>query len=205
MCIRDRSIYVEFQLRDESARLLAERAPALADRPVSVLIWTTTPWTIPSNLAVAFHPKFDYAAYDVDGTAVILTQSLAESVGEIIGRDLSNRIASLKGCDLEGLRFSHPLYDRDSVGVLADYVTLEQGTGAVHTAPGHGADDYATGTRYGLDIYAPIGHSGRFDDDVEIVGGEKVFDANPKVEAALAERERLWLSLIHISEPTRPY
>ena len=130
------SIYVEFQLRDESARLLAERAPALADRPVSVLIWTPTPWTIPSNLAVAFHPKFDYAAYDVDGTAVILTQSLAESVGKIIGRDLSNRIASLKGCDLEGLRFRHPLYDRDSVGVLADYVTLEQGTGAVHTAPG---------------------------------------------------------------------
>ncbi len=186
------SIYVEFRLRDESARLLAERAPALADRPVSVLIWTTTPWTIPSNLAVAFHPKFDYAAYDVDGTAVILTQSLAESVGEIIGRDFSNRIGSLKGCDLEGLRFRHPLYDRDSVGVLADYVTLEQGTGAVHTAPGHGADDYVTGTRYGLEIYAPIGHSGRFDDDVEIVGGEKVFDANPKVEAALAERERLW-------------
>ena len=186
------SIYVEFQLRDESALLLSERAPALADRPVSVLIWTTTPWTIPSNLAVAFHPGFDYAAYDVDGTALILAESLAETVGTAIGRDLSNRIASLKGRDLEGLRFRHPLYDRDSVGVLADYVTLEQGTGAVHTAPGHGADDYATGTRYGLEIYAPIGPSGRFDDEVEIVGGEKVFDANPKVEEALAERGRLW-------------
>ena len=83
---------------------------------------------------------------------------------------------------------------RFSCGVLADYVTLDQGTGAVHTAPGHGADDFATGVRYGLEIYAPIGRNGRFDQDVGIVAGMKVFEANPAVEAALAERGRLWFS-----------
>jgi isoleucyl-tRNA synthetase len=195
------SIYVEFPLHDASAPLLAERAPALADRQVSVLIWTTTPWTIPSNLAVAFHPKFDYGAYDVDGTVVIVAQAMAEQVGAVVGRSFDTQLARLKGSDLEGLRFRHPLYDRDSVGVLADYVTLEQGTGAVHTAPGHGADDYATGKRYGLEVYAPIGPSGRFDDDVEIVGGEKVFDANPMVVAALAEAGRLW----HSASVDHPY
>lgn len=186
------SIYVEFQLRAESVPQLVERAQALGDRPVSVLIWTTTPWTIPSNLAVAFQPGFDYGVYDVDGTAVIVAEQLASTVAGAVGRDFSRKLVTLKGRALEGLRFRHPLYDRDSVGVLADYVTLEQGTGAVHTAPGHGADDYTTGMRYGLDVYAPIGPSGRFDDDVGVVGGEKVFDANPKVEAALAAAGRLW-------------
>ncbi|MCH7749282.1 MAG: isoleucine--tRNA ligase, partial [Acidobacteria bacterium] len=188
------SIYVEFPLSAESASALAAHAPALAGRPVSVLIWTTTPWTIPSNLAVAFHPDVDYGIYNVGGTAVIVAERLAEQVAGTVGRAFGPKLASLKGRDLEGLRFRHPLYDRSSVGVLADYVTLEQGTGAVHTAPGHGADDYNTGVRYGLEIYAPIGPSGRFDDDVEIVGGDKVFDANPKVEAALAEAGRLWHS-----------
>ena len=188
------SIYVEFPLRAESASELARRAPALGDRPVSVLIWTTTPWTIPANLAVAFHPDVDYGIYNVGGTAVIVAERLAEQVAGTVGRAFGPKLASLKGRDLEGLRFRHPLYARDSVGVLADYVTLEQGTGAVHTAPGHGADDYTTGTRYGLEIYAPIGPSGRFDDDVEIVGGQKVFDANPMVEAALATAGRLWHS-----------
>ena len=189
-----RSIYVEFPLSAESTPALAQRAPALGDRPVSVLIWTTTPWTIPSNLAVAFHPDVDYGVYDVDGTAVIVAQRLAERIAGAVGRNFGRQLVSLQGRDLEGLRFRHPLYDRDSVGVLADYVTLEQGTGAVHTAPGHGADDYNTGVRYGLEIYAPIGPSGRFDDDVGIVGGQKVFDANPTVEAALATAGRLWHS-----------
>ena len=193
------SIYVEFPLRADSAPMLAQRVPALTDWPVSVLIWTTTPWTIPSNLAVAFHPGFDYGVYDVGGTAVIVAERLREQVAGAVGRAFGPKLASLKGRDLEGLRFRHPLYDRDSVGVVAEYVTLEQGTGAVHTAPGHGTDDYNTGVRYGLEIYAPIGPSGRFDDGVEIVGGEKVFDANPKVEAALANAGRLWHSepLVH--------
>ena len=188
------SIYVEFPLRADSALELAQRAPAVGDRPVSVLIWTTTPWTIPSNLAVAFHPDFTYGLYDVAGTAVIVAERMADQVAGAVGRPFGEPLARLKGRELENLRFRHPLYERDSVGVLADYVTLEQGTGAVHTAPGHGADDYSTGVRYGLEIYAPIGPSGRFDDDIGIVGGAKVFDANPKVEAALAAASRLWHS-----------
>ncbi len=186
------SIYVEFRLNPESAAELARRVPALADRPVSVLIWTTTPWTIPSNLAIAFHPEFDYAAFDVDGRAVIVAEGLAERVSQATGRPFSSPVAKMKGDQLEHIRFQHPLYARDSVGVLADYVTLEAGTGAVHTAPGHGADDFLTGRKYGLDIYAPVGPGGHFLDTVELFGGQRVFDANPNVESALKERGRLW-------------
>ena len=186
------SIYVEFPLQAGAAGDLAARVPALAGRAVSVLIWTTTPWTIPSNLAIAFHPEFDYAAYEVDGRAVIVAEPLAERVGAAVGRALSRPVARMKGAALEGIRFSHPLYGRESVGVLADYVTLEQGTGAVHTAPGHGADDFLTGVKYGLDIYAPINASGHFVDSVELLAGQRVFDANPRVEEALHARGRLW-------------
>ena len=95
----------------------------------------------PSNLAIAFHPEYDYAAYEVDGKAVIVAEALAERVGQAIGRPSGKPIARMKGEQLEGIRFRHPLYERESIGVLGDYVTLEAGTGAVHTAPGHGADD----------------------------------------------------------------
>ena len=186
------SIYVEFPLSPESGDDLRSKLPGLVGRDVSVLIWTTTPWTIPSNLAVAFHPEFDYAAYDVEGRAVIVAEALAERVGRSVGRAFDRPVARMKGTALEGVRFRHPLYDRDSVGVLASYVTLEQGTGAVHTAPGHGADDFLTGKQYGLDIYAPVGPGGHFLDTVEMFAGQRVFDANPHVEEALASRGRLW-------------
>jgi isoleucyl-tRNA synthetase len=186
------SIYVEFPLAPSSAGELAARVPALSSRDVSVLIWTTTPWTIPSNLAVAFHPDFDYAAYEVDGRAVLLAEQLAPRVAQVVGRALDKPIARMKGAQLEGIRFRHPLYERDSVGVLAGYVTLDVGTGAVHTAPGHGADDFATGLKYGLDIYAPVGPSGHFDETVGLFAGQRVFDANPNVEEALKDRSRLW-------------
>jgi isoleucyl-tRNA synthetase len=186
------SIYVEFPLNPASLADLAARVPALAGRDVSVLIWTTTPWTIPSNLAIAFHPELDYAAYAVDGRAVIVAEGLAAQVAAAVGRPLDQPVARMKGADLEGIRFRHPLYDRDSVGVLGTYVTFEQGTGAVHTAPGHGADDFHTGIQYGLEIYAPVGPGGHFLDTVELFGGQRVFDANPRVEEALASRGRLW-------------
>jgi isoleucyl-tRNA synthetase len=186
------SIFVEFQLSPESAAELSARVPALAGRNVSVLIWTTTPWTIPSNLAVAFHPEYDYGAYDVNGTTVIVAEGLASRVAEQVGRNFGAPIAKMKGEVLERIRFQHPLYARHSLGVLADYVTLEQGTGAVHTAPGHGSDDFMTGLKYGLDIYAPVGPGGHFVDNVELFGGQRVFDANPNIEAALKERGRLW-------------
>jgi isoleucyl-tRNA synthetase len=186
------SIYVEFPLNPASAADLAVRVPALAGRDVSVLIWTTTPWTIPSNMAIAFHPELDYAAYDVEGSVVIVAEGLAAAVAQNVKRPFGEPVARMKGETLEGLRFRHPLYERDSIAVLADYVTLEQGTGAVHTAPGHGADDFLTGKKYGLDIYAPIGPGGHFLDTVELFAGQRVFDANPKVEEALHERSRLW-------------
>ena len=186
------SIYVEFPVAPDDGGQIAARIPALAGRNVSVLIWTTTPWTIPSNLAIAFHPEFDYAAYDVDGRAIIVAEGLAGRVSAAVQRPFGEPVAKMKGAELEHVRFRHPLYERDSVGVLGDYVTLDAGTGAVHTAPGHGADDFNTGMRYGLEIYAPVGPAGHFLDEVELFGGMRVFDANPKVEEALKARGRLW-------------
>jgi isoleucyl-tRNA synthetase len=186
------SIVVEFPLAPGAVERLAAGVPALAGRSVSVLIWTTTPWTIPSNLAIAFHPDFDYAAYAARGTTVILAERLADQVAQAMGLTLGPPVARMKGRALEGLAFRHPLYERDSAGVLADYVTLDQGTGAVHTAPGHGADDFATGVRYGLEVYAPVDAGGHFTEDVHLFAGLRVFDANPRIEEALAARGRLW-------------
>jgi isoleucyl-tRNA synthetase len=186
------SIYVEFRLDPASRDELTARIPVLGKQDLSVLIWTTTPWTIPSNLAIAFHPEFEYGAYPVDGRVVILATELAARVAEICGRSLGAPLATFKGETLERMRFQHPLYARSSLGVLGDYVTLEQGTGAVHTAPGHGSDDFNTGVKYGLEIYAPVGPGGHFLDTVELFGGRRVFDANPDIERALQERGRLW-------------
>jgi isoleucyl-tRNA synthetase len=171
------SIYVEFPMKDRDA---------------SVLIWTTTPWTIPNNLGVAFHPDFEYGMYDVDGRKVIIAKDLAEVVGKKIGKSFDKLLETFPGRAMERVVFRHPLYERDSLGVLGDYVTLDAGTGAVHTAPGHGADDYRTGVKYGLEIYAPLDAGGHYNESVELFAGLKVWDANPKVEAALKERGRLW-------------
>ena len=187
------SIFVEFPFTAGAAAELGSRVPVLAGRDnLSVLIWTTTPWTIPSNLAIAFHPEFTYGAYPVDGTTVIVAEGLAARVSKQVKRTFGEPVARFSGRELEGLRFRHPLYDRDSVGVLATYVTLDQGTGAVHTAPGHGSDDFTTGVQYGLEVYAPVGPGGHFLDEVELFAGQRVFDANPKIEEALASRGRLW-------------
>ena len=190
------SIYVEFPMTDASAAEFVQRVGGAASsdppQPVSVLIWTTTPWTIPNNLAVAFHPDFEYGAYNVDGKLVIVAKDLAETVGAKVGKPFGAPVITFTGKTMERLVFRHPLYARDSLAVLADYVTLDAGTGVVHTAPGHGADDYRTGVRYGLDIYAPLDAGGHYNDTVELFAGLKVWDANPQVEAALAERGRLW-------------
>jgi isoleucyl-tRNA synthetase len=186
------SIYVEFALSSEDRSTLDARVPGLDGRDVSVVIWTTTPWTIPSNLGIAFHPEFDYAAYDVEGRAVVMAEALASKVAAATGRVLGEPLARVKGAAFEHLRFRHPLYDRDSLGVLADYVTLEAGTGAVHTAPGHGADDFQTGRKYGLEILAPVDPGGRFLETVEHFAGQHVFEANPNVAEALKARAKLW-------------
>src|SRR5262249_4687420 len=150
------SIYVEFPLSPDGADELGTRVPALAGRPVSVLIWTTTPWTIPSNLAVAFHPDLMYGAYDVGGRAVIVAEALATRVAETTSRALGEPLARVRGEQLERVRFRHPLYTRDSLGVLGEYVTLEAGTGAVHTPPGHRAHDLNTGAKHGRPSFTPI-------------------------------------------------
>ncbi len=196
------SIYVEFPMAAESVPEFWQRVggagpvrgagPSGPASSVSVLIWTTTPWTIPNNLGIAFHPDFEYGAYDVDGKTVIVAKELAGVVGEKVGKSFGTLLATFPGKVLEHLKFQHPLYARESLGVLGDYVTLDAGTGAVHTAPGHGADDYKTGVRYGLEIYAPLDAGGHYNESVELFAGLKVWDANPKVEAALKERGRLW-------------
>ena len=201
------SVYVEFPMAESSApefwtRVRSAEASsanvraldAKADLPVdvSVLIWTTTPWTIPNNLAIAFHPDFEYGVYDVDGKAVIVAKDLAEAVGKKVGKTFDKLLATFTGRLMERLVFHHPLYARESLGVLGEYVTLDAGTGAVHTAPGHGADDYHTGVRYGLEIYAPLDAGGHYNESVELFAGLKVWDANPKVEEALKARGRLW-------------
>jgi isoleucyl-tRNA synthetase len=186
------SIYVEFALAPDSAAALGDTFPELRGRDLSTLIWTTTPWTIPSNLAIAFHPEFDYAAYEIGSRAVIVAEALAPKVAEVAGVTFGEPLARFKGAQMEHLRFMHPLYTRISLGVLGDYVTLDAGTGAVHTAPGHGSDDFNTGVRYGLDIYAPVGPGGHFLESVGMFAGQRVFDANPNIEQALKERARLW-------------
>src|SRR4029453_8393252 len=123
---------------------------------------------------------------------VIVAKDLAEAVATKVGRRFGDPVATFTGRELERVVFEHPFFARDSLAVLCDYVTLEAGTGVVHTAPGHGADDYHTGIKYGLDIYGPLDPGGHFLDTVELFAGLQVLEANPKIEAALAERGRLW-------------
>ncbi|HEV7498999.1 MAG TPA: class I tRNA ligase family protein, partial [Vicinamibacteria bacterium] len=190
------SIDVKFALGEADTARLARAHPALHGRHVSAVIWTTTPWTLPANLAVAFHPEADYAFYPVEGSSdvLLIAKALRESA---VARwnegrpGLGEPIAEVKGAELEGLRFRHPWIDRDSVGVLGDYVTLDTGTGVVHTAPGHGWEDYLTGVRYGLEIYCPVDEAGRFLPEVAEFAGQKVFDANPRVIDFLRQKGAL--------------
>jgi isoleucyl-tRNA synthetase len=194
------SIDVRFPLAEEERDRLAAAHPALAGKRVFAVIWTTTPWTLPANLALAVHPDADYAFFPVEGTSdvLLLARDLRDaSLARWKGKDaaaavaLGPPLAEAKGKDLERLRFRHPWIDRDSPVLLADYVTLDTGTGVVHTAPGHGWDDYLTGIRYGLDIYCPVDEAGRFLPEVERFAGQRVFDANPGIVDFLRESGHL--------------
>jgi isoleucyl-tRNA synthetase len=183
------SIDVRFPLSEADAVRLGARHPALAGKKVYAVIWTTTPWTLPANLALAFHPEADYGFYADDGADVyLIARALRDASAKRWGKSLGEPLAEVKGAELEGLRFRHPWIDRDSPAVLGDYVTLDAGTGVVHTAPGHGWDDYLTGVRYGLDIYCPVDAGGRFLPEVERFAGKKVFDANPEIVSFLREQ-----------------
>ena len=178
------SIFVKFPLKDD----LGQEIPALADKKVFVVIWTTTPWTIPANLAVALHPAFVYAAVDTGkGEVLILARDLVEDCMKNFGLNDFSVIAEFEAGTLEGKQCFHPLYNRESMIILGSHVTLDAGTGCVHTAPGHGQEDYEAGLLYGLDVYSPVDDRGCFTDDVEFFKGQFVFKANNEVVAKLRE------------------
>jgi isoleucyl-tRNA synthetase len=188
------SIWVRFALTSDAALI----DPALAGRKVYGLIWTTTPWTIPANVAIAFHPKFEYVAVEVAGDVYIVALELLKTVAEKLGWADTKAIAGFKGAKLEGAIFRHPFLDRDSLGVLAEHVTLEQGTGAVHTAPGHGAEDFEVGAKYGLPVYCPVDPAGKIFHAEGAAGrlpeeliGKTVWQANPIVNEILKSRGAL--------------
>jgi isoleucyl-tRNA synthetase len=178
------SIFVKFPMISD----LSQDFPAFKGKEVSIVIWTTTPWTIPANLAIALHPDLDYVAVDAgDNQVMILAKGLMAICMDTFGIKSYRPIAELEARRLENLKAKHPLYDRESVIVLAPYVTLEAGTGCVHTAPGHGREDYETGLEYGIDIYSPVDDAGRFTEDVEFFAGLDVFEANRHVNDKLDE------------------
>ena len=180
---KSKSIFVAFRLVDD----LGPKYPELAGRDVSLVIWTTTPWTIPANLAVAANPELEYAAVEHEGKVYIMAARLAPLNMEAFGFQGWRVLCAVDPLDLEGKKARHPLYDRLSVGVLADYVTLEAGTGLVHTAPGHGREDYDTGRRYGLEPFAPVDDDGRFTAEAAPFEGQNVFEANEAIIAALRQ------------------
>ena len=182
------SIYVRFPLTDPD---LTQRLPQLAGKQAFVVIWTTTPWTIPNNMAVALHPDYAYVLVQEKDEVYILAEKLWEECAQKFGWESPHILSTVMGRDLEGLVAEHPIYGRPSPLVLAEYVTLETGTGCVHTAPGHGQEDYETGLRYGLEIHAPLDDQGRFMPSVEFFAGQTVFEANPKVIDKLSELEAL--------------
>jgi isoleucyl-tRNA synthetase len=185
------SIYVKFDVT-EAGSLLAD-VPQLAGKKLALPIWTTTPWTLPANLAIAAHPEIDYVVYDLNDTGLVVARDLLASFLAACGPDelvegqplLKHHVrvlAHLKGSQLAGLKYRHPLLDRTSPVVLGEHPTTEAGTGLVHTAPGHGEDDYQMGLRYGLPIFAPVDSHGKFTAEAGLgLEGKKIFDANPEI------------------------
>lgn len=154
------SIWVKFSIPDTGALGL--------EGNVSIVIWTTTPWTIPANLAVAVHPRVDYVVMVAGDQKLIVAKDLAETVAKNVELGEYTIEKEFKGEALDGLISKHPFIDRDSPILLADYVTTETGTGAVHTAPGHGLEDYMSGLKYGLEIYCPLDNDSKYIDDGQI-------------------------------------
>ena len=180
------AIYVKFALKDDKGML----PPALDPNKVFAVIWTTTPWTLPANVAIAVHPEFEYSWVAAGDEVYLLANELIPQVAEAAGLEMQI-IASTTGKQLEGLAFSHPFMERDSVVVLADYVTSDTGTGCVHTAPGHGTDDFETGARYKLPVISPVNHAGVLTQEAGPFAGQFVFDANGPIIAHLAHSGHL--------------
>jgi len=186
------AIDVRFPAADPAA--VAATFGAEADgQPVSIVIWTTTPWTLPANEAVALHPDLEYVlvAIDEGSECLVLATELHEAALARYGIERFQVVGRARGADLEGLRLRHPFLDRQVPVVLGEHVTTEAGTGAVHTAPGHGADDFVMGQTYDLPLVNPVGDDGRFLPGTEYVGGEFVFDANAHLVRLLEEKGML--------------
>ncbi len=188
------SIYVRFTAGEEQRRRLLNvlgHAQDDAIGPVSFLIWTTTPWTLPANVAIALRGDAAYGLYRVGDEAVIVAEALApQALGERFAQ--ATLIGRARGEQLDDLTVRHPFMNRDSVVVLADYVDLATGTGAVHTAPGHGADDFDTGVKYGLPILNPVDAAGRFTAEAGPYAGMQIFEANAAIVAELRASGALW-------------
>jgi isoleucyl-tRNA synthetase len=215
------SVYVKFPLRSDPALI----DPALAGRKVFVVIWTTTPWTLPANLGIAVHPDFEYSAFEYGDEVYIVASDLLEAVATkcgLGGRDADGNsshplvLAKFQGSKLDRLECSHAWLDRVSLLMVGEHVTLggeadaeteldvseaqkkapdsKAGTGAVHTAPGHGHDDFVIGKRYGLDIYCPVDNAGRFTPEVEHFAGQRVFEANAEIVSFMKDRGVLLFS-----------
>lgn len=198
------SVYVKFPAKSD----LSVVDSALSGKNVKFVIWTTTPWTLPANLGISVNPNFDYSAIETGDEVLIIATELVKEVAEKAGFDASNEITRFKGEKLDKLEAKHPWLDRTSLLMLGEHVTLgdnspgdeEQkggdktaGTGLVHTAPGHGTDDFYIGQRYGLPVYCPVDNAGKFTPEVEHFAGEFVFKANPKIVALMRENGSLLL------------
>jgi len=184
------AIDVRFSVLDQAD--FAKRTQLIAStRPINIIIWTTTPWTLPANQAVALGPEIRYGVYELSDELLVLAIDLADSVFKRAKLEGAKLLAEVPGAALEGLQLKHPFYARTVPVVLGDHVTLDAGTGAVHTAPGHGQEDYVVGIKYQLAIDNPVGGDGRFLSNTPLFAGEKVFDANPHVIEVLKEHGKL--------------
>jgi isoleucyl-tRNA synthetase len=181
------TVWVKYALSDDPAKL----DPALAGKKVSTVIWTTTPWTLPASMAVAFHPDEEYAAFESGGEVYIVAARLAANVTAKIGLKDVQELARFSGRKMERLNFQHPFLERKVLGVLAEYVTMDTGTGVVHTAPSHGAEDFATGVKYGLDATSNVDEQGILRNGLPEYNGLKVWDANAPIIELLKKRGAL--------------
>ncbi len=178
------TVWVKYSLLDDPAKI----DPALAGKKVSTIIWTTTPWTLPASMAVAFHPDEEYVALASGSDVYIVASKLAKEAAEKCNLASSRELAHFPGRRLERLNFQHPFLDRKVLGVLADYVTMDTGTGVVHTAPSHGAEDFATGVKYGLDATSNVDEKGILRNGLPEYDGKRVWDANAPIIDLLKRR-----------------
>jgi len=188
------AIDVRFRLEDELDFLRRCAMDEDGDGPVSVVIWTTTPWTLPANQAVCLHPELGYALVRVGDERLLLAEELVEAAMKRYGFEDAQIVGRCQGAALEGALLHHPFLDRQVPIILGEHVTLEAGTGCVHTAPGHGQDDYIVGLHYGLAVDNPVGPDGKFLPGTEFFAGESVHQANGHVIEVLRERGALVLA-----------